>query len=64
MKKLIDELELALLLANSEKLRRLEVSLNNYYSLEENNYFDWILDELLLLSDKYESLEHYIKFNC
>lgn len=64
MKKLIDGLELALLLANSEKLRRLEVSLNNYYSLEENNYFDWILDELLLLLDKYESLEHYIKFNC
>lgn len=64
MKKLIDGPELALLLANSEKLHRLEVSLNNYYSLEENNYFDWILDELPLLLDKYESLEYYIKFNC
>lgn len=71
--KLIEESKLKRLLADSERLRRLEsggvYNWNWYYEslrdrrISNKSYNDWIEEDLDNIIDNYESLEHYIEFN-
>lgn len=74
MMKLIDESKLRSLLIDSELLRRLNIMGVNNWDWYGDALFnnpecegtleDWEEHSLPSIVDNYESLEHYIEFNC